>query len=813
LRNKSTPPCDLLRDSNPSTEFLHFMNKKPMLLCRTVSFLLSGTFLLPLTAAETLETRKNLAAKVIPLLEARCASCHDSDSEKIHGDFGVVTDLPKLRESGHLDFQSPEASTLYLEVRDERMPELTKEEKAAGKIQPDYYTSEESALLLSWIRAGAPALDGSISGSRGEGTEATVTTTGGGASAPSDGAAADGAVSSLPVTPTLGITESRPVVTESDAQAAALKDLLGLPEGVRKRIRYLSLAPMHNDAAIPEETLDRMREGVAKLLNSFSTNPRVATFDRVGPEGVSFRIDLDSINWSTALWEKIAAFYPYTFTGTGAEALSAVTGTKTSVMRADWLAANATRGELYNLILDLPTDLKGLQAKLKIDMAANLAVGKALRAGFTKSGVSNSNRLVERHEIGAYKGSLWMSYDFARSAERGNIHDFPLGPEFAGLAGGGKSYKEDGSEIIWTLPNGFYAYMILDADHKRLDAAPITIVADRQSVTGRAQIFTAISCLICHQHGVRDLPEDEIRPLAGGANFSAAEKDLIESLFRPIAETNDVVRKDRDTFQAALAEAGIGKMGPEPIRLLVEAYEAPVKLSRAAAELGFSATDLETTLKSGGATLEIYTRLASGGLPRDVFEKDKLPDLGRRLGLGDLVKPEAPRIPAAKPSEEAKLGAAAPIVPILTAPKSVFAEGEIMELKVVSPVDGHIRIFYQDAGGSSLLLFPNPDETNDSIKAAKPLVLSGAENPLKLIVAPPFGKETVIAVVSNQPFSDAAAIQKAIEEATNKERIVVPFGDENVDVLAEKSVRGVLQKKQEGVRVGTARLAVETKAK
>jgi cytochrome c553 len=790
------------------------MNKNPMLLRRTASFLLSGTFLLPITAAETLETRKKLAAEVIPLLEARCASCHDADAEKIHGDFGVVTDIPKLRESGHLDFQAPEASTLYLEVRDERMPELTKEEKAAGKVQPDYYTSEESAALLSWIRAGAPDLDGSISGSGGGATGVTVTTTAGGASAPGDGSAANGPVSSLPATPTLGITESRPIVTEADAQAAAVKDLFELPESVRKRTRYLSIAPLHNDATIPEETLDRMREGVAKLLNSFSTNPRVATFERVGPEGVYFRVDLDSINWSTELWEKVAAFYPYTFSGSGAEALSAVTGTKTSVMRADWLAANATRGELYNLILDLPADLKGLQAKLKIDMAANLATGKARRAGFTKSGVSNSNRLVERHEIGAYKGSLWLSYDFARSAERGNIHDFPLGPEFAGLAGGGKSYKEDGGEIIWTLPNGFYAYMIMDAKHDRLDAAPITIVADRQSVTGRPQVFTAISCLICHQHGVRDLPEDEIRPLAGGANFSAAEKELIESLYRPVEETNHVVRKDRDTFQAALAEAGIGKMGPEPIRLLVEAYEAPVKLSRAAAELGFSEGDLGTTLKNSGATLEIYTRLASGGLPRDVFEKDKLPDLGQRLGLGKLVVPGASRIPAAKPSAEATEGAsAAPIVPVLTAPKAVFAEGEIMELKAVSPVDGHIRIFYQDAGGASLLLFPNPEQTSDRIKAAEPLVLSGAENPLKLIVAPPFGKETVIAVVSNQPFPDAAAIQKAIEEATDKERIVVPFGDGNADVLAEKSLRGVIQKKQEGARVGTARLAVETKAK
>jgi hypothetical protein len=805
---------------------------------RAVLLLLPCAFLLPVRAGESLETRKELAAKVIPLLEERCASCHSADSEKIRGDFGVVTDIPKLRESGLIDFESPEDSVLYLEVREERMPELTKEEKAAGKAQPDFYSIEETALLLSWIRAGAPALDGSTEADPApEPVPATVTEVSKPAPAPVEApkpapapapAATpepapapakteapalipDGVASSLPPTPTLGIAAARTIVTEAAAQAAAVEDLLAQPEDRRGRIRYVSLLPLHNDALVPSEQLSLMRQGVAKLLNSLSSNPRVAKFDAVGPEGVYFRVDLDSIGWSKELWDEVASFYPYAFDDGGARALSGVTGSKVSVMRADWLAANATRGQLYNRILDLPADLKGLEAKLQIDIAKNLREGKPPRAGFTSSGVSRANRLVERHEIGAYKGSLWLSYDFAKSADRGSIHDFPLGPEFAKLGGGGKSFKEDGGEIIWTLPNGYYAYMIMDTLYHRLDGpAPTDIVADREAVTGRSEVVNAISCMICHQHGVRDLPADEIRPLAGAATFSPEEKQLIEALYLPTEQTNALVKKDREAFQAALAEAGIGSTGREPIRLLVEAYEAPVKLSRAAAELGRSAADLEAALKNSGATLEIYTRLSSGGFPRDAFEKNKFPELALRLELGVLETAKDLRVTGKKPSEEVKQGdAVAPIVPVLTAPKSVFEDGEVMELTVVSPVDGHLQILYQNAEGKNLLLFPNSLQTDDKITAGKPLVLSGADAPIEVVVEAPFGKETVVAVVSDQSFANAAAIQKSIQDAADKDRVLVEFDDDRLEVNVTKSVR----LRAKGSRIGSARLELETKAK
>ena len=55
---------------------------------------------------------------------------------------------------------------------------------------------------------------------------------------------------------------------------------------------------------------------------------------------------------------------------------------------------------------------------------------KLARAGFTTSGVSKHNRLVERHERGY--GAYWKSYDFKSDDGTANLIGFPLGPALRG---------------------------------------------------------------------------------------------------------------------------------------------------------------------------------------------------------------------------------------------------------------------------------------------------------------------------------------------------------------------------------------------
>ena len=84
--------------------------------------------------------------------------------------------------------------------------------------------------------------------------------------------------------------------------------------------------------------------------------------------------------------------------------------------------------------------------------------------GSNNSGVSNHNRVVERHT--SRYGAYWKSYDFAGSVGTQNILTHPL------------NFTHDGGEAIFNLPNGLQGYYLANASGFRLDDAPINIVSN-----------------------------------------------------------------------------------------------------------------------------------------------------------------------------------------------------------------------------------------------------------------------------------------------------------------------------------------------
>src|SRR6185503_8807160 len=129
------------------------------------------------------------------------------------------------------------------------------------------------------------------------------------------------------------------------------------------------------------------------------------------------------------------------------------TDTVLPYVRADWFTFTASQPPLYDTLLQLPKDYNGLTTKLGVDRAGNIKNFIAQRAGFQKSGVSQNNRLIERHPIST--GYFWTSYDFGGSKDRQSLFLHPLGPEQDGVLNG---FHHDGGESIFSLPNGFQAY-------------------------------------------------------------------------------------------------------------------------------------------------------------------------------------------------------------------------------------------------------------------------------------------------------------------------------------------------------------------
>src|SRR5206468_705155 len=94
------------------------------------------------------------------------------------------------------------------------------------------------------------------------------------------------------------------------------------------------------------------------------------------------------------------------------------------------------------------------------------------RAGFPRSGVSGQNRMVERHDAHGTSGSAyyWKSYDFKPANGRGKLTRFPLGPldlfEKGRHPYANQAFAHDGGEIIFGLPNGLQAYLLVDGQDR-----------------------------------------------------------------------------------------------------------------------------------------------------------------------------------------------------------------------------------------------------------------------------------------------------------------------------------------------------------
>ena len=417
----------------------------------------------------------------------------------------------------------------------------------------------------------------------------------------------------------MAVTGAPPAFRRDDVVSGALAaDEAALPAEARPFARWLTLVHLAN-AGASGAVLERYRIAIAELLASLSWSAAPPAVVAVDAERTIFRIDLRELGWSPATWDAIRAGYPY-----GVARSRRVP----EALRADWFVATTSRAPLYYTILGLPETEAELGQRLGIDLAADVAADRVARAGFNSSGVSVNNRVIERHATRC--GALWRSYDFRSSVGRENVFAHPL------------DFVPAGGELIFNLPDGLQAYMLVDAAGRRIDKAVTTIVSDPRR-PDRA-VATAVSCIGCHASGIIDRADqlrEATRELAG------AERDRIARLHPPARELTALYAQDRDRFLAALA--AITALGPapkagaeladEPITLLVAHYEAEVGLRLAAAELGLLSSELVARLPRSPAVRQRLGALTTGGtVPRDSWEA-AFPRIMTELGVGVPAPP------------------------------------------------------------------------------------------------------------------------------------------------------------------------------
>jgi hypothetical protein len=488
------------------------------------------------------------------VLSRRCFHCHGANGVARKNIF--VLDRDRLFSSGVV-VPGDAGSPLLKAVESGAMP--------AGGPQ---LTAEEKAALRDWVTRGAPDWE-------------------------------------------TGAPARREFISEANILALIRDDLLKATERSRPFLRYFSLAHLYNAGAQGAE-LETYRLALAKLVNSLSWHREITVPATVDATGTLLRIDLRDYNWTAETWDRILSLYPYAVRTRESELIARLSASAVAYVRADWFAAAGSLPPLYHDILGLPKRVEELEKMLAVDAARNLAEEKnVVRAGIRASGVSQNNRVLERHvsPLGAY----WKSFDYRSNLEDQNIFNDPIGLNPAG------------GEIIFNLPNGLQAYLVIDARGNRIDRAPIEIVADRNNPEDPV-IQNGRSCMSCHYAGMKSF-KDDLRAVISDASTGRFDRDKALTIYPEQEALDRLVERDRERFLSALGRLGgpaVNSAAAEPINALSRRFAADLTAAQAAAEIGLEAREFQELVRLSARLVSSgFGQLlgANGGIKRSQWER------------------------------------------------------------------------------------------------------------------------------------------------------------------------------------------------
>ena len=486
------------------------------------------SLLISMVDSQNVSAQQQIAVDTYAIFQQSCNICHGPDGAYKES---LLMEHNALVEKGSVVPGNPDASELYKRL-------ITIETAKRMPLGQPQLPAQSINTIRNWILAGAPDW-------------ATVATT------------------------------DASFISPSEVLNTIETHLISLAPFDRAFARYFIMTHLYN-AGKSTQILQEYRKALYKLVNSLSWEREITNPQPIDPQGTIFYIDLRHYEWDVNNgWGQIEAAYPYHIPFDAPEQAAL----KEQLMRlqrevksdmpsihVDWFVAQASLPPLYHDLLSLPLTDRELETRLEVDVVRNITNAPGVdvwRAGTNNSGVSNNNRVIERHT--SRYGAYWKSYDFAGSVGTQNIFTHPL------------SFTPDGGEVIFNLPNGLQAYYVTNASGFRLDDAPINIVSN--PAASDPTVRNGLSCFGCHTEGMKTF-EDEVRAVIESNTTPAYDKAQALRLYVEQSEMDALLQEDTDRYRGALEATGGAFGGIEPISRFHEAFQGPVDASYAAAVVG-----------------------------------------------------------------------------------------------------------------------------------------------------------------------------------------------------------------------------------
>jgi serine/threonine-protein kinase len=395
-----------------------------------------------------------------------------------------------------------------------------------------------------------------------------------------------------------------------DLYEAAERDILSgdLDADDREFIRYFSISNRYN-AGVCDAQLEEDRWAMSKFINSISQNPQVTEPEEVaGTNGTLYRIDLRDYDLDASQgpfdpnglvggpfvdgWEAIIGNNDYAieFEGDQADNIKLQANTTVPIVFSDAVIDEASVGNLYYELLRLQDNRDANLLDLEVDLVGNFDDETAVFAGTTKSEISDQERSVRRDPQDIGRGLYYYeSFDLDPNVAGASIFSNPL--DFDQVA--------NGSEALFSLPNGLQGYIIYDAAGNRLEESDILFDNSQNDNVLRSMI----SCSTCHNTGTIPF-QDEVRDFADQNPLDIAEAldlinlnvDDLEALYPGNDELREVLADDANTYRAALADAGNPTSGSDSISDTFIRFDSDVDIATFAGDLHYPAEALENDI-------------------------------------------------------------------------------------------------------------------------------------------------------------------------------------------------------------------------
>jgi len=493
-----------------------------------------------------------LGKEVKAILETNCGRCHQGTK---NGDMDYILDLKKLVLNDKVVPGIKEDSQLYVRMQQQSMPPAFERTQ-----RPTFGQIDQVGQFIDELD---PGLYG---------------------------------------TPTTCVKV--PFMTSDDQIAMMAADVQRLDAKDQPFTRYLTITYSSNAGACEGERkeLQRQRYALFKGINSVSTNPVVGNPTPIDENNTIYRIDIRDYNWNRPIdllddgtvlfddaWDAIVdgvGAFAVPFTGDQADDLVQDTATEVPFIPVNAFIQATEFGDLYYSLIGGKANLFDFDKDvLKIDTKAEIADDNLLRGGFSNSGVSKQERVLNRFDQGTANGyAYWISFDFDGGS--GNVDGkLVLNLANESIYQNPIDFKFTGGEAIFNLPNGFQGYYVANAAGKRLNEAPVGIVIDPAQNNGL--VTNGASCHSCHNAGMITFT-DTVRQFVV-ENRTIFNNDTYEAVMNqyPTAQVfQAAMDRDSELHVSAVEKAGIKRGTPDAVsRMYLDFQLGNVDAKTAAGEL------------------------------------------------------------------------------------------------------------------------------------------------------------------------------------------------------------------------------------